>query len=73
MSTLAGNLGSVDDIRNTLALLHPENMLAVDWSIDYLQRSLEDEKQNRNRAGVINLLERKLKKIEKQKEGMGDE
>lgn len=65
MKYLLNQLGSVDDIRCSLELLNPKNHQDIESVLKYLQSSIDDEKQNKNRATVIRMIKSKIKKINK--------
>lgn len=56
-------MGSVDDIRSSLALIDPEDLIDAQNDLEILSDSIEDESQNQNRKSVIKLLEAKRSRI----------
>lgn len=60
---LYNHMGSVDDIRSSLALIDPEDLIDAQNDLEILSDSIEDESQNQNRKSVIKLLEAKRSRI----------
>jgi len=58
-------MGSVDDIRSSLALIDPEDLIDAHNDLEILSESIENESQNQNRKSVIKLLEAKRSSISK--------
>lgn len=58
-------MGSVDDIRSSLALIDPEDLIDAHNNLEILSESIENESQNQNRKSVIKLLEAKRSSISK--------
>lgn len=56
-------MGSVDDIRSSLALINPEDMVDAENDMSSLSDSIENEMENQNRKSVIKLLEAKRSSI----------
>ena len=64
MEILLGNFGSVDDIRCHLQLICWKKGRKVYEDLSYLSRSLDSEKEGKNRKTVIEMIERKMRNIE---------
>lgn len=60
---LYNRMGSVDDIRSSLALIDPVDLIDAENDINSLSESIENERQNQNRRSVIKLLEAKRSSI----------
>lgn len=58
-------IGSVDDIRCSLRLLNPQTRCQCVGFIENIDKSLENEQNNRNRVSVINLLNSKKRLFKK--------
>lgn len=58
---LINQSGSVDDIKCSLSFIKQ----CTPQTISLLTNSLENERQNKNRATVIKMLEAKIKKLNK--------
>lgn len=56
-------MGSVDDIRSSLALINPTDLSHAENDIAKLSESIINEMENQNRKSVITLLEAKRKSI----------
>lgn len=56
-------MGSVDDIRSSLALIDPGDLIDAENDINSLSESIENERQNQNRKSVIKMLEAKRSSI----------
>ena len=63
---LINQKGNADDVRIGLQHLNPTDGPTMAAAIDYLERSLENEKQNQQRKTVITLIERGLKRLRRQ-------
>lgn len=59
------NQTSVDDMRISLQFINPKSRSEIVEDLDYLNRSLNNEFENRNRPTAIKLLQAKIKKINK--------
>ena len=58
--------GSVDDIRCSLGFIYPKSVEQALADNETLAASIANEKENKNRATVIKMLESKKAQIEKQ-------
>ena len=67
---LINEYSGIEDVEMRLYHLNPPNGHLLAAAIDYLERSLENEKQNQQRKTVITLIERGLKRLRRQAENL---
>lgn len=65
MKTTINNHGSVHDVQCTLHFINPKTVPELLEDLAIIDAALKDEKKNRNRSTVIQLLKRKRKYLVK--------
>jgi hypothetical protein len=67
MRNAIGNVGSVDDIRSSLALINPTEESDINKTLDWLRKSVIEERRMKNRASVIKMVKAKINVLVKYK------
>lgn len=65
MRHLINNMGNTHDVKCSLDFINPKTPEETRSDIELIELSIKDEKMFRNRKTVLNLLESKLKKLQK--------
>jgi hypothetical protein len=65
MENAIGNVGSVDDIRSSLNLMEPDKQFNIDKTLNWLRKSVIEERRMKGRATVIKMIKSKINQIVK--------